>query len=223
MTDLKKSRIIASKLSGGTSDNIIKNKIIFFLKKYNTKEKSLLDFGSGKGELLKSLKNFEFSKLSGTDLFQRPENLESQINWYELDLNEEIKIDDKFDFIICSETIEHLENPRHIFRSISKLLKKNGVLILTMPNNQSFRSICALIFANHFVAFLNDAYPAHITSLVELDLIRMSNEVGLSKPSIHYTDFGVIPKFTSYTWQKVSFGFLKGKYFSDNLIMIVNK
>lgn len=223
MTNLKNNRIIASKLSGGTSDNIIKNKIIHFLKKYRTKNKSLLDFGAGKGELLKTLKNFEFAKLTGTDLFQRPKNLESQINWHELDLNEEIKINDKFDFVICSETIEHLENPRHTLRSISKLLKENGILILTMPNNQSLRSICALIFSNHFVAFLNKAYPAHITALVELDLIRISNEVGLLKPTIYYTNYGVIPKFTSHTWQKISFGYLKGKYFSDNLIMIANK
>jgi len=39
MNNLKKRRILASKKSGGTSDNIIKNKIIYNLNKFKTKDK----------------------------------------------------------------------------------------------------------------------------------------------------------------------------------------
>jgi hypothetical protein len=49
LKNIKDIRLNASKKSGGTSDFIIKNKIIYYLKKFKTKGKSLLDFGAGKG------------------------------------------------------------------------------------------------------------------------------------------------------------------------------
>ena len=54
MNKLNKLRKLASIKSGGMSDLIIKEKVIFNLKKYKTDGKSLLDFGSGKGELISS-------------------------------------------------------------------------------------------------------------------------------------------------------------------------
>ncbi len=47
--------------------------------------------------------------------------------------------DDSFDLIVCSEVIEHLPiNPAQIFSQIFKLLRKDGVLILTTPNAVSY-------------------------------------------------------------------------------------
>lgn len=128
----------------------------------------------------------------------------------------------KFDFIICSETIEHLENPRHTLRNIYQLMKKGSILILTMPNNSSIRSLLGLIFRGHFAMFLGKSYPAHITALVKIDLERICKEINFKKPNFYYTDDGRIPKLTRFKWQSL-FKFLKGKYFSDNLIMIVKK
>ena len=223
MKNIKDIRLKASKKSGVTSDFIIKDKIIHYLKQFKTKGKSLLDFGAGKGELIDILKKFDFSEVSGADLFKKPKSLDKDIKWYQLDLNNKFKIKKRFDFVICSETIEHLENPRHTLRTIFNILKKSGVLILTMPNNNSLRSYFSLIFKDHFVAFLDTCYPAHITAILEKDLIRICKEIGYKKPKIYFTNFGVIPKLTYTTWQKISLGLLKGRYFSDNLIMVVKK
>jgi hypothetical protein len=92
-----------------------------------------------------------------------------------------------------------------------------------MPNNRSLRSYFSLILKDHFVAFLDTCYPAHITAILEKDLIRICKEIGYKKPKIYFTNFGVIPKLTFATWQKISLGLLKGRYFSDNLIMVVKK
>ena len=223
MKNIKNIRLKASKKSGGISDFVIKDRIIYYLKQFKTKNKCLLDFGAGKGELINILKKLNLSEISGADLFKKPKYLDKHIKWYQLDLNNKFLIKKKFDFVICAETIEHLENPRHTLRTIFKILKNNGILILTMPNNSSLRSIFSLIFKDHFVAFLNTCYPAHITAILEKDLIRICREIGYKKPQIYYTDFGVVPKLTFTTWQKISFGLLKGKYFSDNLIMVTKK
>ena len=221
---MKNQRLYASIKSGGRSDFIITSKVINTLKNLDTKNKSLLDFGSGKGGLLSILfKSFKFKKLCGADLYKKPKKLSNKINWHRQDLNKVLKISEKFDFVICSETIEHLENPRQTLRNIYNLMKPKGTLILTMPNNESIRGIVGMIFGGHYALFLGNSYPAHITALLKLDLIRICKEIGFSNLSFFCTDHGYIPKFTRFTWQNVSFGFLKGKYFSDIILMVAKK
>jgi ubiquinone/menaquinone biosynthesis C-methylase UbiE len=41
---------------------------------------------------------------------------------------------ESFDFIVCSEVVEHLHKPKKALRDMHKILKKGGYLILTTPN-----------------------------------------------------------------------------------------
>src|SRR5262249_1188938 len=144
---------------------------------------SLIDFGAGKGELLRSLaETGSFQTLAGIDLFERPPDLPATISWHRQDLNEAVTVGSRFDVAVCSETIEHLENPRQSFRSLYGLLRPGGTLVLTMPNQESIRSLCGLLFGGHFTLFLGACYPAHITALLRMDLVRMCSETGLSAP-----------------------------------------
>ena len=52
---LKNQRLLASINSGGKSGFSVRSKVIKTLKNLNTDHKFLLDFGSGKGELLQIL------------------------------------------------------------------------------------------------------------------------------------------------------------------------
>ncbi|MEQ1472823.1 MAG: hypothetical protein ABLQ96_03320, partial [Candidatus Acidiferrum sp.] len=97
-------------------------------------------------------------------------------------------------------------------------LKPGGRLILSTPNNESIRSLIALILRGHFVAFQDSCYPAHITALLRRDLSRILSEAGFSNVRFHFTDYGGLPKLPAVTWQQISFGLLKGCPFSDNLI-----
>jgi len=218
--DLAAARRRASELSGGISSEPIKSMVLERLAAEGARG-SLLDFGAGRGELLVRLHELgSFERLAGIDLFERPVDLPSSIAWHRQDLNEEVQIDRTFDAVVCSETIEHLENPRHVFRSLRRLLRPGGLLVLTTPNQESIRSYAGLIFAGHFTQFLGACYPAHITALVRLDLRRLAGEVGFTPPVFHYTNAGSIPKLTSIQWQSISFGLLRGRLFSDNLAMV---
>ena len=99
----------------------------------------------------------------------------------------------QFDIVICSEVIEHLENPRATFRNLFELLKEGGTLILTMPNQETVRSYLHLIFRGHFVAFNDKEYPAHITALLRTDVRRLCKEAGFTDPEFFYTDEGWMP------------------------------
>ena len=154
---------------------------------------------------------------------ERPEDLPDAIGWHHQDLNDDLSYDEPFDVVICSEVIEHLENPREVFRNLERLTRPGGTLILTMPNQESIRSYVGLLFGGHFTQFLGSSYPAHITALLRLDLIRICKETGFQPPSFYYSNEGGIPKLPLVKWQRVSFGSLRGRLFSDNVAMIARK
>lgn len=214
----------AAEASGGTSPDLVKDLVTACLREQNATG-SLLDFGAGLGELLARLqREGHLAPLAGADLFPRPAGLDDRIEWFQRDLNGDCSLDGRqFDNVVCSETIEHLENPRHTFRSLNALLKPGGLLVLTMPNQETIRAYTGLLLGGHFAHFRGEFYPAHITALLRLDLERLCGEVGLGRPAFRYTDSGCMPKFTTVNWQRISFGLLRGKLFSDNVAMVVRK
>jgi len=103
------------------------------------------------------------------------------------------------------------------------LLRPGGTVIFSTPNNESWRSLLALLFQGHFVAFGDSCYPAHITAILRKDIEHMLVEAGFSIPDFFFTDVGGIPKLPTLQWQKISGNFLKGLRYSDNLIAVSYK
>jgi 2-polyprenyl-3-methyl-5-hydroxy-6-metoxy-1,4-benzoquinol methylase len=222
-TELAEFRKNAVELSGGTSDSAIKNAVLRELVALPAPN-SLLDYGAGRGELLSIIGNIlPNTELIGTDFMERPDSLLERIAWLRADLNDGLKLDRSLDVVICSEVIEHLENPRATFRNLFALLRPGGTLILTMPNQESVRSYVTLIAGGHFAAFRDGSYPAHITALLKMDLARMCAEAGFATPRFAYTNAGGLPGKPSISWQGLSFGTLKGRLFSDNIVMVVQR
>lgn len=42
--------------------------------------------------------------------------------------------DNKFDYVFCFELLEHVENPTFLLNQFNRILKDNGVLLLSVPN-----------------------------------------------------------------------------------------
>ena len=55
--------------------------------------------------------------------------------------------DNSFDIVICTEAIEHTTNPEFAFNELCRILRKNGILILTVPNKFWHWTV---IIANYF-------------------------------------------------------------------------
>jgi 2-polyprenyl-3-methyl-5-hydroxy-6-metoxy-1,4-benzoquinol methylase len=185
----------------------------------------VLDFGAGTGVLMGRLLASGFSgTVTGADMLPRPAGIRDDIRWVQTDLNEPTPLADaSFDAIVSAEVIEHLENPRAVFREFRRLLKPHGKLLLTTPNQESFRAFTSLLLRGHFVDFLDGSYPAHITALVRKDFERIATEAGFARPRYFYTDDGGVPRFPTMTWQTVSLGLLRGRLFSDNLLVLTQR
>jgi SAM-dependent methyltransferase len=121
---------------------------------------------------------------------------------------------------VSLEVIEHLENPRKFVREIARILKVNGRCLITTPNQISLSSILCLLLKGQFQQFQDSSYPAHITALLPVDLMRIMAEAGLAFRSFKYTNDGRIPG-TNLKWQVIPF--FTGKWFSDNIAIVAVK
>jgi 2-polyprenyl-3-methyl-5-hydroxy-6-metoxy-1,4-benzoquinol methylase len=215
--DLQDSRLASARQSRGISIGAIYNLVVRLCQEHSAKGQ-LLDYGAGIGNLLGALHTaLPHLELTGADILERPPGLNSDIQWFEGDLNHPLpRPAESYDVIVSSEVIEHLENPRATFRDLNRLLKPGGLLIVTTPNQESLRAILALLMTGHFVAFSEQSYPAHITALLRKDFQRIATETGFSNFEFNYSDEGGIPKFPQCKWQKLV-PFLGGRWFSDNI------
>ena len=137
----------------------------------------VLDFGAGTGELTARLAASGLMlRLTAIDLLPPPSEKGQDVTWIQADLNGPVPLPaESFDAIVSAEVIEHLENPRAVFREFHRLLKPRGHLLLTTPNQESLRSLASLVLRGHFVDFLDGSYPAHITALVRRDFERIAD------------------------------------------------
>src|SRR5690606_28230314 len=117
-------------------------------------QKRILDVGCGGGILAFSLARLGAGVL-GIDAGR--ENIEaasihkeeSHFNT-QLDLSfQNILLEDLnvplFDVVVCSEVLEHVDDPTHFVKELIKRLKPNGLLVLTTIN----RTAASFLFAKH--------------------------------------------------------------------------
>lgn len=223
-TSLEDQRRIAAEASKGISNDAIYRMATRLIAKHNV-EGNLLEFGAGTGSLISSLQSQGYKgSITGADILRRPPQLPREIDWIEADLNKPlIQPDATYDAIVSTEVIEHLENPRAIFREFHRLLRPSGKLIVTTPNQESIRALLAILVDGHFVAFRDDSYPAHITALLRKDFERICLETHFSPPRFYYSNSGAIPKRPQIRWQRLSARLFSGRLFSDNVALFATK
>lgn len=183
----------------------------------------LVDVGCGSGRLWSFLGD-RVDRYSGVDVI-RYDGLPDAIEFIPFDLDSgKVSLADGSADIVCAvEVIEHLENPRAFVRELVRLAKPGGFVIVTTPNQLSLLSKLTFILKNQVNAFQEapGVYPAHITALLEIDLIRIFTESGPSNNiQINYSNCGRMP-FTPWHWPK-SLG-LGDRSFSDNVLCIGQK
>jgi methionine biosynthesis protein MetW len=94
----------------------------------------VLDLGCGEGQILKMLPN-SYEKY-GVDISENALKLVNDRNIYvkSCNLNRDFPFHMNFDFIICSEVLEHLEQPSNVLENVKKYLTKDGLFLVTTPN-----------------------------------------------------------------------------------------
>jgi 2-polyprenyl-3-methyl-5-hydroxy-6-metoxy-1,4-benzoquinol methylase len=181
---------------------------------------TLLDVGCGTGALWAYLSD-HFDRYIGSDAVRYDELPDgSEFHQVDIDTGRIPLPDESADVVVAVETIEHVENPRAFVRELTRLTRPGGLVIITTPNQLSLLSKLTLLLKNHFNAFAErpGLYPAHITALLEIDLLRIARECGLAQATVQYTNSGRIPG-TARRWPFR----LGGRAFSDNVLMAARR
>ena len=203
-------------LSGGSSDREVHALVARVVRECSPKKGTIVDVGCGGGSLAASLLG-AFELYVGCDLIAYegfPQESWARFVQANLDEPPYPLASRMADVVLAVETIEHLENPRRFVRELARIAKPGGFVIVTTPNQLSLLAKMTLVVKNRFNAFQDGSYPAHITALLELDLLRIARECGLVDAEIHYAGAGRIP-FTGRHWP----GLLRGRAFSDNVLL----
>ncbi|MGY1737571.1 class I SAM-dependent methyltransferase [Geodermatophilus sp. SYSU D00684] len=123
----------------------------------------VLEVGSGCGALALRLRD------AGVDVV--PTDLDPPHDWIaRLDLDDPDWTEETrgpFDLVVCVETLEHVENPRQVLRSIRALLRPGGRLLVSTPNvtHPHSRLLTLLRGAPYIFGPSHYHSPGHITLL----------------------------------------------------------
>lgn len=112
---------------------------LYLLSRYIKEEVTILDIGCYTADPLKFLpasvnyygidgdeSALEIAKKRGASVIK-------------LDLeNEQIPLTRKFDIILATELLEHLKDPEKLIKQIKSLLKEDGVVLISLPNECTF-------------------------------------------------------------------------------------
>jgi SAM-dependent methyltransferase len=210
----------------GVSSVAIYLAAVALLDELRSPAETLVDVGCGQAALRAHLGS-RCARYVGADVFVH-EGLPADVEFLRVDLDSgRVPLPNGCcEVVTCLETIEHVENPRALVRELYRLVRPDGLVILSTPNQLSILSKLSLVVKNEFVHFQErpGLYPAHITALLEVDLVRISREVGLCDVRIRYTGAGRIP-LSSASWPRglaARSGF-RGRAFSDNVIVAGRK
>ncbi len=110
----------------------------------------LLDAGSGGDALGRVLKERGFDVYS-LDLYARPYLKERFVR---ADMNANLPfVDGAFDYVLCSESLQYLENHANLFREFQRVLRGGGSVIVSIPNLLNVSSRLYFLHRGYYPSF----------------------------------------------------------------------
>lgn len=107
-----------------------------FVEENDVKAKTVIDVSAGSGYVANLWHNAG-AKVQAFDMY--PDIFKSDsLTCRPIDLNLKLPIEaNSADYVLLMETIEHIPNQTALLQELSRILKPNGILIVTKPNNSS--------------------------------------------------------------------------------------
>ena len=159
------------------------------IKKYLAGYK-ILDFGCGYGKLASVLTEKEYTGIDRDKEiieFAKVNNAERwNAKFYSLDEFENKNY--KFDTVVLSAVIEHLDYPVQTLMELKKYLNDGGRIIITTPSPKANK---ILAIGSKFKLFSKEALEEHKDLLSKSDFLGISKEIGLTLEHYETFEFGL--------------------------------
>ena len=194
-TDSKKT--IFDKIYQIVKNYTLKQKL-FLLNSFKTESKTVLDVGAGTGEFLKVCANNKWEVL-GIEPSAEARNIAKKKG---IHLKENFLdiANQKFDVITLWHVLEHVENLKTTIKTLKKLLKPRGRIVIAVPN---YKSLDAKFYNEYWAAY---DVPRHLWHFSQRSIHKLFSEVEM------IVDDTLPMKFDSYY-----VSFLSEKYKSGKL------
>jgi glycosyltransferase involved in cell wall biosynthesis/SAM-dependent methyltransferase len=155
--------------------------------------RGLLGYGEVRGGYMGSAGGWHRSAISARD----GEEFACTIDMFNCELDRYPYPNESFDTVICCELLEHLaKDPMHMMSEIHRVLKPNGILVLTTPNAVSIRALHAMVIGIHPNLFSKYVMPTllpetkHVREYTPKELLRLFADSGFSIQFIDTTSYG---------------------------------
>ncbi|WP_144941289.1 glycosyltransferase [Paenibacillus sp. 32O-W] len=89
-------------------------------------------------------------------------------------------VDEKFDYIIFADVLEHLRNPEKVLEQATRFLETNGIIITSIPNVSHNAIIMELMNGNFEYRELGLLDSTHVRFFTKKSILNMITEVGLT-------------------------------------------
>lgn len=225
------------RITANVGDMNLKRRVHTILKKLEVRNNDVvLDCGCGDGLFLEALSELSDCHLHGFELDEKELRLAQQHltgKQVKLILGDLLQLpyrDSSFDKIYCTEVLEHVVDDRKALQELKRVLKKGGLLIVTVPNHNypflwdPINKILEFLFKRHiqngFWAGIWNKHPrlyylSEIRTLIESFGFRVKERLALTHyciPLNHVILYGLkqilnkgfLPKSIQHTGDKFS-------------------
>ena len=118
------------------------------------RETKILDVGCGKGNLGAYLQSSYGSKVTGIEIievnFIAASKVLHEAHFGDIESMDISVLESQFDYIIFSDSLEHMLEPKIVLERIRSLMAENGKLLISMPNVRNFRVTLPLVFSDQW-------------------------------------------------------------------------
>lgn len=100
----------------------------------------------------------------------------------------------KYDVVLCLEVLEHVENPELFLGDLAKLVKDNGILIVSTINRNIKSRLLAIELAEKFLKIVPNGTHSYESFITPLELKKQSSNYGLELNNLKGMKYSIIKR-----------------------------
>lgn len=142
---------------------------------------AILDVGCSNGAFGRNIKSHFAAEVWGVDInpaaIQEAAKVLDKAFCFDLATNLDQFEDEKFDVIYFNDVLEHMPDPYTLLSRVKNKLKKDGVIVASIPNIRFFRVLSDLLFNRDF-RYQDDGVMdrTHLRFFTKKSIVRMFEE-----------------------------------------------